>query len=184
MDESRGERGIPSPLTWIAGVASVAFGAGLADLIAAPWAPGAGPFVAIGGALIDLAPSWAKDTAIALFGTADKIALLVGIGIVVLVLAATAGWLQARRTPWGLVVVAAFGVVGGVVAMTRPDAGPLWWLPSVLAGLIGAVALRWLIRMLRPAPAPSSLPATSGPDPAVIGPPVERTAPNRRAFLL
>lgn len=184
VKQSRGERGIPSPLTWAAGVASVALGAGLADLIAAPWAPGAGPFVVIGGALIDLAPSWAKDTAIALFGTADKIALLVGIGLVVLVLAATAGWLQARRPPWGLVVVAAFGAIGGVVAMTRPDAGPLWWLPSVLAGAIGAVTLWWLIRMLRPAPALTPLPATSSADQAVFGPPVEQPAPSRRAFLV
>ena len=33
----------------------------------------------MGALLIDLAPPWAKDTAIARFGTADKIALITGI---------------------------------------------------------------------------------------------------------
>ncbi len=148
-------------------------GAGLGELLAAIIAPAAGPFVVVGGTLIDLAPSWAKDTAIALFGTADKIALLAGIALVVLALAALAGWLEARRPPWGLIVVLAFGAVGAVVAMTRPDAGPLWWIPSAAAGAIGAVALWWLIRMLRPAEAPEH--GSPG------GAPGE---PDRRTFLV
>ena len=78
-----------------AGVASAVLGAGLGELTAAIIAPGASPFAAIGSALIDLAPPWAKDAAIALFGTNDKLALLVGIGIVlVIVVAAGAGLLE------------------------------------------------------------------------------------------
>jgi DMSO/TMAO reductase YedYZ molybdopterin-dependent catalytic subunit len=173
--KSRGERGIPSPLTWVAGVGAVAFGAGLGELLAALIAPASGPFVAVGGTLIDLAPPWAKDTAIALFGTADKIALLVGIALVVLALAALAGWLEARRPPWGRVVVLAFGAVGAVVAMTRPDAGALSWLPSAFAGVVGAIALWWLIRRLRPDDAPLTDPAPPGTRP--------ESAPSRRSFL-
>ena len=173
--KSRGERGIPSPLTWVAGVGAVAFGAGLGELLAALIAPASGPFVAVGGTLIDLAPPWAKDTAIALFGTADKIALLVGIALVVLALAALAGWLEARRPPWGRVVVLAFGTVGAVVAMTRPDAGALSWLPSAFAGAVGAIALWWLIRRLRPDDAPLTDPAPPGTRP--------ESAPSRRSFL-
>ncbi|MCH6231556.1 molybdopterin-dependent oxidoreductase [Microbacterium sp. CFH 31415] len=173
MAKSRGERGIPSPLAWVAGVGAVALGAGLGDLLAALIAPSSGPFVAVGGTLIDLAPPWAKDTAIALFGTADKFALIVGIALVVLVLAALAGWLEARRPPWGRVVVLAFGVLGAVIAMTRPNAGALSWLPSTFAGVAGAVALWWLIRRLRPDDAPVTGPA----------PPGTQTAPSRRSFL-
>ncbi|KAF2412336.1 oxidoreductase, partial [Microbacterium sp. B35-04] len=92
--------------------------AGLGEFVAMIVSPSASPVAAIGSALIDVAPSWAKDTAIALFGTADKIALVVGIALAMLVLAALAGWLQARRPPWGVVLVAVFGVTGAVVAAT------------------------------------------------------------------
>jgi DMSO/TMAO reductase YedYZ molybdopterin-dependent catalytic subunit len=151
VTSSHGDRGIPAPFGWAAGVGAVALGAGLGELVGAVFTPSSGPFVVVGGALIDAAPPWAKDAAIALFGTADKIALLVGILLVVLVLAALAGWLELRRPPWGRVVVAAFGAVGAIAAVTREDAGPLAWLPSVVAGLGGALALWWLVRMLRPA---------------------------------
>ncbi|MHC3000101.1 oxidoreductase [Microbacterium sp. HJ5] len=164
---------MPSPLTWAAGVAAVALGAGLGELLSAIIAPTSGPFVVVGNTLIDLAPTWAKDAAIALFGTADKFALLTGIALVVLVLAALAGWLEARRPPWGRAIVLGFGAVGAVAGMLRPDSGPLSWLPSAVAGVVAAVALWWLIRRLRPT---AALPATA-PDPA-------SAAPDRRSFLL
>ena len=60
-------------------------GAGLGELDGRDWSrPRRARSPSIGSALIDLAPSWAKDAAIALFGTNDKIALLVGIGIVLI----------------------------------------------------------------------------------------------------
>ncbi|WP_251452295.1 molybdopterin-dependent oxidoreductase [Microbacterium sp. Marseille-Q6648] len=149
----------PAPATWLAGVSAAVLGAGLGELTAASVAPTSSPFAAIGGALIDAAPSWAKDLAIALFGTADKIALLVGIAAVMLVVAAVAGWLEVRRPPWGTAIVAAFGMVGAVVAVLRPGAEGLAWLPSVVAGVVGAATLWLLARRLRglglrrPAPA-------------------------------
>ncbi|MFE7845834.1 molybdopterin-dependent oxidoreductase [Microbacterium sp. NPDC057407] len=178
MSVTRGDTRIAAPLTWAAGVGAVALGAGLGELLGAVVAPASGPFATVGGALIDLAPAWAKDTAIALFGTADKIALLTGMAIVVTVLAALAGWVESRRPPWGRVIVVAFGAVGAITAITRADAGPLAWLPSIIAGVVGAVVLWWLLRMLLPAPA--------GTDAARGGPPGETpgAAPSRRTFLV
>ncbi len=175
-----------------AGVAAVALGAGLGELVAALIAPASSPFAAIGGALIDAAPPWAKDTAIALFGTSDKIALLVGIGIVLLAVAGVAGWLDVRRPPWGRVVVVGLGAVGAVVAMTRAEASALAWLPSVVAGVVGAGALLWLGRLAgrggearRRTP---SIPTAEGPEtlPAATPAPNERSsaAPDRRTFLI
>ena len=66
----------------LAGIAAVALGLGAAELAAAIVAPTASPVLVIGSLLIDLAPSWAKEAAIALFGTGDKAALLIGIGLV------------------------------------------------------------------------------------------------------
>ncbi|MFD4960081.1 molybdopterin-dependent oxidoreductase [Microbacterium sp. NPDC058389] len=148
---SRRDR-VPAPLAWAAGVAAVVLGAGLGELTAAVVAPSSSPVAVIGGALIDAAPPWAKDTAIALFGTGDKAALLTGIGVAMIVLAALAGWLEARLAPWGAAVVAFFGTAGAVVAATRPGAGALAWLPAVVAGAVGAVALWLLVGLLRPRP--------------------------------
>ena len=153
-----------------AGVASVVLGVGLGELAARVIAPGASPVAGIGRALIDLAPSWAKDAAIALFGTADKIALVVGIGIVLLVVAAVAGWLQVRRAPWGIVIVSALGVLGAVVAMMRSVSPATAWIPAAIAGVVTAVTLWFLTRMQHPRPAASVDEADAGP--------------NRRGFLL
>jgi DMSO/TMAO reductase YedYZ molybdopterin-dependent catalytic subunit len=129
----------------LAGLAAVLLGVGAGELIAGILAPAASPFAVVGGALIDAAPAWAKDTAIALFGTGDKAALLTGIALVVALVAAGAGVLEAGRRPWGRVVAAGFGVIGAVVAMTRPDAGAISWIPSIVAGAVSAGALAMLV---------------------------------------
>ncbi|WP_203582402.1 molybdopterin-dependent oxidoreductase [Microbacterium hibisci] len=189
MAANASARGIPAPLAGVAGIAAVVLGAGLGELAAAVLAPSSSPVAAIGAALIDLAPPWAKDTAIALFGTADKIALLAGIALVMLALAAFAGWLEVRFPPWGAVVVAGFGVAGAVIAATRPGAGALAWLPSAVAGATGAVALWLLARLLRRSLASPTSAAPADPqertDAATAGPPDADTPrpPSRRAFF-
>jgi DMSO/TMAO reductase YedYZ molybdopterin-dependent catalytic subunit len=132
-----------------AGAASAVLGAGVGELVAALVAPASSPFAVIGGALIDLAPPWAKDAAIALFGTADKIALLVGIAIVLLAAAAGVGVLELRRPWWGAIVCAVLGAVVGVVAMSRADAVALSWVPSLVAGVVAGLALHALARLAR-----------------------------------
>lgn len=160
MGEARsrnGRRMLPAA----AGVGAAAFGAGLGELTAAIVAPESSPFVVIGAALIDLAPPWAKDTAIALFGTGDKPALLIGIGVVLLVASGAAGVLESRRPPWGQVVLGLFGVVGAVAAATRANAPMLAVVPSLVAGAAAVVVLRVLIgRWRRPtAESPADAPA-------------------------
>ena len=165
-----------------AGVAAAVLGAGVGELTAALIAPGASPFAAIGSALIDFAPAWAKETAIALFGTNDKIALLIGIGIVLVAVAAAAGLVELRWPPFGLAIMIAFGGVGVLAAMTRANAGQFDWVPSLLAGILAAVALNMLIARL-PARARTPVAAQSGPDaaPPVAGAPEPAVA--RRTFL-
>ncbi|QEO14876.1 molybdopterin-dependent oxidoreductase [Agromyces intestinalis] len=135
-------------LAAIAGVAAAAFAAGVGELTAALIAPGSGPFVVVGSAIIDLAPPWAKDAAITLFGTADKIALLIGIALVLAAVAAGAGLLEHVRPPWGRVVFGALGVAGAVAAATRTGASPLAIGPSLVAGAAGAIAVMLLVRRI------------------------------------
>jgi len=139
-------------------VAAAVFGAGLGELTAVLVAPGASPFAVIGSALIDFAPPWAKDAAIALFGTNDKLALLIGIGIMLVLVAALVGLLELKRPPGGLAAMVVFGGVGALAAVTRANAGPLDWVPSVVAGAMAALALGLLIARV-PAPAPAARPA-------------------------
>ncbi len=136
----------------VAGIAATVLGAGLGELAAALVAPAASPFAVIGGAMIDLAPAWAKDLAIDLFGTGDKAALLVGIAVLLLVVAGVAGALENRRPPWGRVVLAGLGALGAVVSMTRADAGLLSPVPSLIAGAGAAVVGALLIARLRRPP--------------------------------
>ena len=132
-----------------AGVAAAALGAGAGELLAAAIAPRTSPFAAIGSVLIDAAPAWAKDLAIALFGTGDKIALLTLIALVLLAVAAVAGLLQRRRPPWGAVAAGSLGVVGALAAATRADGGVLAVVPSLVAGAVAAIVLTFLLARAR-----------------------------------
>ena len=137
----------------LAGVAAVAFGLGVAELIAGVLAPRASPVLVVGSLLIDLAPPWAKDAAIALFGTADKAALLVGIGLVLVAVAGFAGWLHARRPLLARLLIVAGGIFGIVAAMTREGSSLLDAIPATAAMVAAVLALGALVRRA-PADAP------------------------------
>lgn len=156
-------------LAALAGMAAAIVGVGVGELAAAVFATSSSPFAVVGAALIDAAPTWAKDAAIAWFGTADKVALLIGIGIVLLAAAAAAGMAEARWRRSGVIAFALIGLAVAGVALTRTDAGMLAWLPAALAGAAGATALHLLIRFV---------PERSGADAAV-----DAALPTRRRFL-
>ncbi len=165
-----------------AGVAAVAFGAGLGELAAAILSPTASPTASIGSLMIDLAPPWAKDLAIALFGTLDKIALLAGIAVVLALIAAASGLLEARRPPWGRVIVLALGAFGVVAAMTRANATGASWIPSVVSAAAAAIALGVLIRRL-PARATDNA-ADVAADATTPRSTTYGSDPDRRSFLI
>ncbi|GAA4487791.1 molybdopterin-dependent oxidoreductase [Microbacterium panaciterrae] len=156
-----------------AGVAATLLGAGAGELVAAVLAPSSSPFAVVGGALIDAAPAWAKNTAIALFGTSDKAALLTGIAIVLLALAAALGLSERRWRRSGAIGLVLVGVVVSLIAPTRADAATLSWLPALLSGVISGTALHRLVRMLRSADR-TALASAGTQDPS---------GPTRRRFL-
>ncbi|MEJ5945245.1 molybdopterin-dependent oxidoreductase [Pseudokineococcus basanitobsidens] len=135
-------------LAALAGVLAAALTLGVAQVLAALLAPTAAPVIAVGDAFVDLTPGWLKDFAIDTFGTNDKTALLVGIGLVLAVLAVAAGVLGRVQRRLGDAVVIVLGGVGAVAAGTRPDAGALAPLPSLLGAVAGLVALHLLLDRL------------------------------------
>ncbi|GAA2742666.1 sulfite oxidase [Terrabacter aerolatus] len=106
------------------------------------------PIAAVGGAFIDRTPPWLKDFAVSTFGTNDKRALLVGTVVVLALACAAIGVLAARRLVAGLVVFAVVGVVGAAAVLTRPGAGPVDVLPTIVGTAIG---LWFLSRAAAPA---------------------------------
>ncbi|MGO4122566.1 molybdopterin-dependent oxidoreductase [Arthrobacter sp. YAF16] len=177
-----------------AGVAAVGAGVVLGELAAGLLSPSVSPVTAVGGAVIDAVPPGVKDWAISLFGTADKLALLGGMALVIAALAALAGVLEWRRRFAGLAVIAVFGLVGVAAVLTRAEGSANAVPVPLLAAVLGMVLLRWLIRRLKDwfdaGPAAEG-PAAEGP--AAEGPadgePAEVTRrepagrPARRRFL-
>jgi DMSO/TMAO reductase YedYZ molybdopterin-dependent catalytic subunit len=155
----------PSARPWLpalAGIAAVLAGFGAAELVAGLIAPGASPVLVVGALLIDLAPAPVKDFVIGLFGTGDKVALIVFIALVAAVLAALAGVLEHRRAPFGRYLIILVGLVALAAALTRADASPFDAVPPVLAMVVAAVLLTVLTNRLHD-PAETGSIASPGP---------------------
>lgn len=129
------------------GVLAAGVALAVGHLVAALVQPNASPYLAVGNTAIDFTPEPVKAFAIRTFGTYDKIALLVGMAVVIAVVAVLAGLVSRRSSRPGTVVIGLFGVVGVAAALWRPDLGVLGAVPSVVAAFGGAGAFFWLHRM-------------------------------------
>jgi DMSO/TMAO reductase YedYZ molybdopterin-dependent catalytic subunit len=111
---------------------------------------GAGsPLVAVGSAVIDLAPRGAKDLMVSLFGTGDKVALFALMTVLLVVITAGAGVLERRRPPFGALVFAAGGVLALLAVTTRSGSGTFDGAPTVLGVAASIIVLRLLLQRLR-----------------------------------
>ncbi|MFU8871843.1 molybdopterin-dependent oxidoreductase [Micromonospora sp. SL4-19] len=157
----------------LAGVTAAAVAIGAAEPVAVLTGPRSAPLIAVGGLVVDLVPEPLKQFAIALFGTYDKVALLVGTAVLLAAFAAMLGVLAVRRLWIGLAGIAAFAALGVGAALTRAGADAVDALPSLVGAGLAALAL-WLLlagplspdlwawtppSADRPAPAPAA-PAT------------------------
>lgn len=150
-------RDLPRPA--LTGLLAAGIGLAAAELLAAAASPAAAPVTAVGGAVIDATPTPVKEFAVLNFGTYDKPLLLGGIAVALALFAVCIG-LAARRTLWlGFAGVAAFGAIGAAAALSRPAAGALESLPSLVGALVAAGALALLVR----APAVSEPVAVDAP---------------------
>ncbi|MFF0469807.1 molybdopterin-dependent oxidoreductase [Micromonospora zamorensis] len=127
----------------LAGITAAAVAIGIAEPVAVLTGPRSAPLVAVGGVVVDAVPESLKQLAIDLFGTADKIALLVGTGLLLGGFAALFGVLAVRRLAFGLAGIAAFGVIGVAAALTRSGADAADALPSLVGAGLGGLVL-WL----------------------------------------
>ena len=135
-------------LAALAGVVSGGVFLAAAELVALIAAREAGPILAVGSFVIDIVPRWAKELAIDLFGSNDKLFLLASLGFAVLVASAVAGVLELWRRWVGVALFAVAGIAAVAATVTRAGAGPLAFLPSAIGAVAGAVVLHLLVARL------------------------------------
>lgn len=134
--------------TW-SGIAAASAGVGTAEIVAALVSPRASPLASAGALVIDLSPAWLKDVVISLFGTADKIVIIIVVALAIAVLAGIAGIVEVKTPPWGRVIMVAVGGIGFFAATTRADSSLLSGVPAVIAIVIAVILLALLCRRSR-----------------------------------
>lgn len=153
----------------VAGLLAAGATLAAAHLVAAVLDPRTTPLTAVGDAFVDVTPAWLKDAAIAVFGVQDKLALVVGMVLVLALAAGGLGALHRSRPGLARAGVVLVGVLGAVAAASRPTAGPTAVVPTLVGAAVGVLTLSWLGRLATRPPRRAGEPPRDGPD--------------RRAFL-
>ena len=151
------------------GLVTAGVALGVAQAVAGWVGVGASPVVAVGQAAIDATPEWLKSFAIRTFGSNDKKALLIGIGVVLTIAAILIGIAALRRPLVGWIGLAGLAGIGAWAVLTRPDSTTNDLLPVLVGFGAGALTLRAFLRTVHPAPASA---------------PAETTDLDRRRFLV
>jgi DMSO/TMAO reductase YedYZ molybdopterin-dependent catalytic subunit len=140
----------------VAGVVSAAAALGAGELVAGLDGRLTSPVESVATKTIDSVPLSLERFAIETFGKNDKLALVIGILVFSVILGAVLGLLSRRRPLMGTVGLAVFALFGVVAARSRPNADLVVILPSVVAGLVGILAMRVLVPRSAEATPPAS----------------------------
>ncbi|WP_284983314.1 molybdopterin-dependent oxidoreductase [Arthrobacter sp. efr-133-TYG-118] len=167
----------PTALAALAGVASAAVVLSVAELIGAFFTARATPVIALGSTFIDFTPPWMKDFAVTTFGTNDKAALFVGMGLTIFVLACVLGVVAFRNWALGVLGVLGMGAVIVAAVVTRASVKPVDSIPTLIGTVAGLIVLRLLVARIWRLNSFPDAPA----DTAAKG--IERPATTRRTFF-
>jgi DMSO/TMAO reductase YedYZ molybdopterin-dependent catalytic subunit len=125
---------------WV-GLVTVASAIGAAQLVTGILGPRTSPIVTVGQAAIDLTPEGVKAFAIRTFGEQDKIVLLAGMAVVLVLVAVGLGVASLDRPRVGMGALALLGAIGLAAAWSRPGADASDAVPAVAGTLAGAAVL-------------------------------------------
>jgi DMSO/TMAO reductase YedYZ molybdopterin-dependent catalytic subunit len=163
-----------------AGVLAVGVAIGVAELVAALQLRVPSPLDAVGQVLIPRFPSPVTSWAIATFGSANRVALLVGTLLVASGIGALLGVVARERWPLAVVGFASAGAGGAMAAGAQAGASAdASWITAAVAVVAGLATLRSLLSrsVAVPATPPPAPPAAGRGTPAV---PLH----GRRAFVV
>lgn len=135
-------------LAALSGIVAAGLVLGVAELASTFFSVRAAPLIALGSTFIDFTPSWLKDFAIATFGTGDKAALFVGMGLTIAILAAVLGIVAYRSWKLGVAGVIFMGLIMSAAVVSRAGTDIPDVIPSLLGTVTGLFALKWIIARL------------------------------------
>ena len=141
------------------GRAAIAGGLAAAAALAAGQLPSAlagetGSLVtAVGDEVIDRFAASLKDFAVAIFGTNDKAALVVGIVVTSIAIGAALGVVAVRRFAFAAAGFAVFGAVGLASGLASQQSTPPITIVSAVVAVVAALGVLWtLLRVAAPPP--------------------------------
>lgn len=139
----------------IAGLLAALAGMAAAQAVTSLLSGVTGPYLAVGNRAIDWTPRPLKEFAIETFGSADKLVLLGGIAVTLVLLTATVGALGVRRPRFALGTFVLLAVVAGAAVLTdrTASASPaLRLLPIAALAVVSIVLLHLMLSSLRGSP--------------------------------
>jgi DMSO/TMAO reductase YedYZ molybdopterin-dependent catalytic subunit len=152
----------------LVGLIAMGLAIGIAELLAAfgLWigvlnAP-ASPLNSLGQTFIQFTPEWLKNFAIETFGENDKIALTVGMGITLVIVAIAIGIIGRNSPRLAAGITAALVLVTAAAIFTRSGASVLDLVP-ILVG--GAVGIFFLVTVFRRQVVPTTPGSVEAPEP-------------------
>jgi DMSO/TMAO reductase YedYZ molybdopterin-dependent catalytic subunit len=175
------EHGVGRAAAALAG--AVAAGMALAAGELAVAVSGAQPSLvtAVGSEVIDRFAAALKDIAVAIFGTNDKAALVIGIVLTSILLGALLGIAARRRFGVAVAGFTTFGAIGAAALTSDPQGAAGVALVAATIAVVAGIASLWLL--LRLASGPPARPSTSPRPPAAQVPSPHVPSP-RREFLV
>lgn len=129
----------------LAGIVATLVLFGAADLIARAFGPPAAPLLALGQTIIPLAPTGLVKPVIDLFGTNDKLFLIVTTGLGALVLGGLIGWLASHRLRLATGLLCVAGLVPIIVILIRPESSVVDIIPTLIGLALGMAVFRLLM---------------------------------------
>lgn len=138
------------------GAAAAGLALGVSELIAGLVTGLPSLVEALGNWVIDVSPKPLKDFAIEVFGTNDKLVLLISIAAVTLLLGAVVGVFARRRFGIAVAVFIGFAVAAAMAAARDPQVSlALAIIPAGAGAITGLGVLQWLYGLGMPAVQPS-----------------------------
>ncbi|MDQ3312686.1 MAG: molybdopterin-dependent oxidoreductase, partial [Actinomycetota bacterium] len=129
--------------SYVLGLLVAGAGLGVAELVNGLYDSARSPVVAVSEAFIEIAPTWLVDWAKSVFGTNDKLVLVIGALIVITLVGLGVGRLAvAGHHAAAAGITTAMSVVGALAVVSRPNAGVSALGPTVagLAASLGVLA--------------------------------------------
>jgi hypothetical protein len=146
----------------VMGILAAAVAIGVATFAAAFVRPQASPASVVGSIFIDRIPATLKHSVTAHFGAHDRTVLLLGMYVAIGLIAMVLGCMARRNPSVGVAGIAAFGLLGAFIVVTRPESRASDVIPSAIGAVAGVMALLWLARASAPVAVASLRPAYNG----------------------